>query len=160
MDLLFILFLSFALQTSTLEVTSPDFVNDGEIPARFACDGEGVNPALNIKGIPENAMSLALIVEDPDAPLTNFSHWLVWNIPPQETIQQNSIPGIQGNNSIGKNSYTSPCPPAGTHRYFFKVYALDTLLDLKVDANKKMLETAMQGHILSRGEIIGRYNRK
>jgi Raf kinase inhibitor-like YbhB/YbcL family protein len=144
----------------SLVITSPDFVNDGEIPARFACDGEEINPALNIKGIPAGTKSLVLIIEDPDGSLSTFNHWLVWNIPPAETIRQNSIPGVQGNNSLGKNSYIGPCPPAGTHRYFFKVYALSTMLNLEGDTNKRRLEEAMKGHVLARGEIVGRYNRK
>jgi Raf kinase inhibitor-like YbhB/YbcL family protein len=144
----------------TLAVTSPDFENGGDIPERFTCDGDDSNPNLDIAGIPTNAKSLVIIMEDPDVPLTTFNHWIVWNIPPQPTIRASSIPGIQGNNSLGKNSYIGPCPPAGTHRYFFKVYALDALLDLEADSNKRALETAMKGHVLAEGEIYGFYNKK
>jgi Raf kinase inhibitor-like YbhB/YbcL family protein len=146
--------------TQSLTVTSPDFENEGEIPERFTCDGEGTNPTLNIAGIPEGTKSLVIIMEDPDVPLTTFNHWLVWNIPPQETIQEGTKPGVQGNNSLGKNSYMAPCPPAGTHRYFFKVFALNSLLDLDDDSNKRKLEDAMKDHVLAKGELIGVYNKK
>lgn len=144
----------------TLTITSPDFENGGEIPERFTCDGDDSNPNLDIAGLPKNAKSLVVIMEDPDVALTIFNHWLVWNIPPQETIRASSIPGIQGNNSVGKNSYIGPCPPAGSHRYFFKVYALDVMLDLEPDSNKRQLEAAMKPHVIAEGEIYGIYNRK
>jgi Raf kinase inhibitor-like YbhB/YbcL family protein len=154
------LILWFLFQTTTLTVTSPDFENGGEIPARFTCDGEDSNPTLNIQGIPDGAKSLAIIMEDPDVLTTTFNHWIVWNIPPVETIDANSIPGIQGNNSLGRNSYLGPCPPGGSHRYFFKVYALNTRLDIDDDSNKRKLEAAMANHILAEGEIMGYYQKK
>ena len=161
MDLFILFFVSlFQLQSPALTVTSPDFVHDGEIPLKFSCDGEDINPALNINGIPEGTQTLVLIVEDPDVSLTRFNHWIVWNIPPQQTIAQNSIPGIQGTNTLGKNKYMGPCPPVGTHRYFFKVYALGTALQLPADTNRQRLESAMKGNILATGEIMGRYNRQ
>lgn len=144
----------------TLTVTSPDFEHEGEIPERFTCDGDDTNPTLNIEGIPKRAKSLVLIVEDPDVPLTTFNHWLVWNIEPTTTIAANSVPGKQGNNSMGKNSYIGPCPPAGMHRYFFKVFALDTMLELDEDSNKRKLEEAMKDHVIGKGELIGVYNKK
>ena|SRR5688572_1190374 len=148
------------LQTQTLTVTSPDFEHEGEIPSQFTCDGDDSNPTLNIDGIPEGTKSLAIIMEDPDVPLTTFNHWIVWNIEPSETIEANSIPGVQGNNSLGKNSYLGPCPPGGTHRYFFKVYALNAMLDIDEDSKKGELEEAMKGRILAQGEIMGWYQRK
>jgi Raf kinase inhibitor-like YbhB/YbcL family protein len=157
---LFVLFLLSILQTNTLTVTSPAFDNDGELPGKYSCDGDGINPPLNIEGIPNGTKSLVLIVEDPDVSLTTFSQWIVWNIPPQESIAENSIPGVEGNNSLGKNSYMGPCPPGGSHRYFFKVYALDALLDLNNNANRKTLEKAMENHVLAEGEIMGRYRKK
>jgi Raf kinase inhibitor-like YbhB/YbcL family protein len=148
------------VQTSTLTITSPDFEHEGEIPSRFTCDGDDSNPTLNIQGIPEGTQSLAIIMEDPDVPLTTFNHWIVWNIPPQETIAANSVPGIQGNNSLGRNSYLGPCPPGGTHRYFFKVYALNIKLDIEEDSNKAKLEAAMENHTLAKGEMMGYYQKK
>jgi Raf kinase inhibitor-like YbhB/YbcL family protein len=158
--LLSILVLSFWFQIETLTITSPDFENGGEIPARFTCDGDDSNPTLNIQGLPEGTKSLAIIMEDPDVLTTTFNHWVVWNIPPTETIASNSIPGIQGNNSLGRNSYLGPCPPGGSHRYFFKVYALNTLLEIEDDSNKRKLEAAMSNHILAEGEIMGYYQKK
>jgi Raf kinase inhibitor-like YbhB/YbcL family protein len=156
----FILLISVLFQGSTLTVTSPDFVHEGEIPERFTCDGEDANPAFNIQGIPEGTKSLVIIMEDPDVPLTTFNHWVVWNIPPQENIAGNSIPGIQGRNSLGKSAYLGPCPPGGTHRYFFKVYALNSMLDIDEDSNKRKLESAMADHILAKGELMGWYHKK
>jgi Raf kinase inhibitor-like YbhB/YbcL family protein len=157
---LFILLFSALLQSSTLTVTSPDFEHEGEIPERFTCDGEDANPAFSIQGIPQGTKSLVIIMEDPDVPLTTFSHWVVWNIPPQETIAANSIPGIQGRNSLGKSAYLGPCPPGGTHRYFFKIYALNTMLNIDEDSNKRKLEAAMENNILAKGEIMGWYHKK
>lgn len=157
---LFILFFSALLQTSTLTVTSPDFEHEGEIPERFTCDGEDANPAFNIQGIPQGTKSLVIIMEDPDVTVTTFSHWVVWNIPPQESIPANTIPGIQGRNSLGKSSYLGPCPPGGTHRYFFKIYALNSMLNIDEDSNKRKLEAAMENHILAKGEIMGWYHKK
>jgi len=157
---LFISIIWTLFQVSTLTVTSPDFENEGEIPARFTCDGDDSNPTLNIAGIPDGTKTLAMIMEDPDVAITTFNHWVVWNIPPNETIPGNTVPGVQGNNSLGRNSYLGPCPPGGTHRYFFKVYALNTSLDLDDNTNKHKLEEAMSGHILAQGEIMGYYNKK
>lgn len=148
------------LVQTTLLISSPSFDFEGHIPAKFTCDGEEVNPHLTIRHIPEETKSLALIMDDPDAPGGVFDHWLVWNIPPQETITENSVPGIQGKNGAGKAEYHGPCPPSGTHRYFFNIFALDTLLDLKPGATKKQLEDAMQGHIVGTGELIGLYSRE
>jgi Raf kinase inhibitor-like YbhB/YbcL family protein len=155
-----ILFFVMTFQSSPLTITSPDFENEGKLPEKFSCDGEGVNPTLQIQGLPDGTKSLVLIVEDPDVPLATFNHWLVWNIPPQDVISENTTPGIQGNNSMGKNSYSSPCPPAGMHRYFFKVYALNSMLELDGDANKKEVEQAMNGHVIAQGEIMGWYRKK
>src|SRR5687767_11948225 len=137
---LYVYILCFLFQTASLTVTSPDFEDGGEIPAQFTCDVDGTNPNLNIDGLPEGTKSLAIIMEDPDVLSTTFNHWIVWNIPPGQTIAANSVPGIQGNNSLGRSSYLGPCPPGGTHRYFFKVYALNTMLDIDSDSNKRKLE--------------------
>lgn len=143
-----------------LVITSSVFENDGFIPSKHTCDGDDVNPPLNIKGIPEGAESLVLIVDDPDAPMGTWAHWIVWNIPPVEKIEENTVLGTEGLNDFRKHSYGGPCPPSGTHRYFFKVYALDTKLDLGPNARKKNVERAMEGHILAKGEIIGLYSRR
>ena len=142
-----------------LRVKSPAFENNKLIPSKYTCDGEEVSPPLTVEGIPEKTKSLALIMEDPDAPAGLFIHWLVWNIPPTDKIQENSVPGIEGLNTNKKNSYHGPCPPGGTHRYYFKVYALDTLLKLGALSDKEVLENAMQNHILAYGELIGLYRR-
>lgn len=144
-----------------LKITSPAFQHNGSIPSKYACDGENINPALNIEDIPEGTQSLALIMDDPDAPLGTWDHWIVWNIPPTKNkIEENSVPGTQGANSARKQSYSGPCPPFGTHRYLFKIYALDTKLTLSPNSRKKDLEKAMQGHTLAQGEIIGLYKRR
>ena len=144
---------------ATLKLTSSEFEHEGYIPAKYTCQGENVNPPITIEGIPKEAISLALIMEDPDAPGGIFDHWAVWNIRPAETIKENSMPGRAAKNSKGEYSYTGPCPPSGTHRYFFKIYALDTLLDLEDDVDKKMLEQALQDHIVAYGELMGLYKK-
>jgi len=134
---------------------------DGEhIPSKYTCDGYNVNPPLNIRGIPEGTKSLVLIVDDPDAPIGTWVHWVVWNIPPKEEIGEDSVPGTEGLNDFRKHSYGGPCPPSGTHRYFFKVYALDTKLDLKRNSRKRDVERAMKGHILAQGQLVGLYSRR
>jgi len=148
-----------ATQTQTLTVRSVAFSQDGHIPKKYSCEGENINPPLEISNIPKEAKTLALIVEDPDAPSGTFYHWLVWNIPPNEPIAEDYIPGIMGKNSFGKTGYGGPCPPKGSHRYFFKIYALDTELGLQADATKDALEQAMQGHIIAQGELMGKYQK-
>jgi Raf kinase inhibitor-like YbhB/YbcL family protein len=143
-----------------LIIKSPAFANNEFIPTKHTCDGKDVNPPLNIEGIPDGTQSLVLIVDDPDAPMGTWDHWIVWNIPPSGKIEENSVPGVEGLNDFRKHSYGGPCPPSGTHRYFFKVYALDTKLNLNANSRKNDLEKAMQGHILAKGELIGRYSRR
>jgi Raf kinase inhibitor-like YbhB/YbcL family protein len=159
MYILSFLFL-FWSQSATLTITSPDFEHEGEIPEEFTCDGGDNRPTFNVGGIPDGTKSLVVIVEDPDVTLTTFNHWVSWNIPPEPTISGNGVFGVQGYNSLGKTSYLGPCPPGGTHRYFFKIYALNDMLDLDPDSNQKKLEQAMEGHVLARGEIMGWYQRK
>ena len=143
-----------------LRVSSPIFQNNQFIPPKYTCDGDDVNPSLRIEGIPREAQALVLIVDDPDAPMGTWDHWVVWNIPPVERIEENSVPGIQGLNDFNKHSYGGPCPPSGTHRYFFKVYALDMKLNLNSNSRKKDVEKAMKGHILAEGKIVGLYRRR
>jgi hypothetical protein len=142
-----------------LTVKSPAFENNKFIPVKYTCDGDEIKPSLTIEGIPQGTKTLALIVDDPDAPSGTFDHWIVWNIPPTGKIGENSVPGTEGLNSAGQHSYIGMCPPSGTHRYFFKVYALDAKLELNANSRKKDVEKVMQGHILAKGELIGLYKR-
>ena len=142
-----------------LTVSSPEFENKKLIPSKYTCDGDDVNPPLTIESVPKETKSLVLIVDDPDAPMGTWDHWIVWNIPPTNTIEENTVPGTEGINGFRKHSYGGPCPPGGTHRYFFKIYALDTKLDLNSNSRKKDVEKAMQGHILAKGELVGLYHR-
>jgi Raf kinase inhibitor-like YbhB/YbcL family protein len=142
-----------------LAVKSPAFGNNETIPSKYTCDGEDINPPLGIENMPEGTQSLVLIMDDPDAPMGTWDHWVVWNIPPAGEIAEDSIPGTEGMNSFNRTSYGGPCPPSGTHRYFFKLYALDTKLDLDSSVRKKDVINAMQGHILAEGKIVGLYSR-
>lgn len=139
---------------------SAAFSHKGHIPPLYTCEGKDINPPLEIREIPEGTVTLALIVEDPDAPGGVFDHWIVWNIPPAEVIAENSNPGISGTTSFGRTGYGGPCPPSGEHRYFFKVYALDTELDLPAGSGKQKLISGMKGHILAEGVIMGVYQKK
>jgi Raf kinase inhibitor-like YbhB/YbcL family protein len=144
---------------STLTVTSPSFNNNDTIPLKYTCEGPNVNPELKIEGIPSSTKTLALIVEDPDVLVETVDHWVMWNIPVKDKIEENSAPGVQGENVKKENKYTGPCPPMGTHHYHFKVYALDTDLKLKEGARKRSLEDAMKDHILAMGELVGLYKK-
>lgn len=149
--------------TEAFRISSTVFENNGGIPVKFTCDGMDINPPLVIHGVPAGAKSLALIVDDPDAPRGMWVHWVVWNIDPKTTeIREDSVPkgGVQGMNDFRKKDYGGPCPPSGTHRYYFKLYALDTQLNLGVNSEKADLEKAMQGHIISQAQIMGTYKRK
>jgi len=146
-----------------LKISSPAFVTNGYIPARFSCDGTDINPPLVFDNVPSEAKSLALIVDDPDAPVGMWVHWVVWNIDPAtREIVEDNVPrnAAQGKNDWKRNTYGGPCPPSGVHRYFFKLYALDTRLNLGSGAAKTDLEKAMHGHILASAELIGLYKRR
>ena len=143
-----------------MTITSPKFGNNDFIPREYTCQGKDINPPLNINGIPENAKSLALIVDDPDAPMGMWVHWVVFDIPVTSEIAEKSIPGKQGINDFGRKNYGGPCPPSGTHRYFFKIYALDTELKLEEGITKDGLESAMKGHILGEAQLIGLYKKE
>ncbi len=143
-----------------LTIKSPSFQHNSPIPKKYSCDGENTNPPLTIEGTPKESKSLALIVDDPDAPSGTFDHWVVWNISPSTTkVAENSVPGMEGLNGARKKGFMGPCPPSGTHRYFFKVYALDTELNLGAKSTKRDLEKAIQRHVLAKGELIGVYHR-
>ena len=147
---------------ASLKVTSSAFHDGGKIPKKYTCDNSNVNPPLRIENLPKGAKSLALIVDDPDAPGRTFTHWLLWNIDPKATeIRENSVPqnAVQGTSNFGSSKYGGPCPPSGTHRYYFKAYALDTSLSLPSSANKAAVEKAMPGHIVAQGSLMGTYSR-
>ena len=143
----------------TMKITSTAFAHNTMIPKKYTCQGSDINPPLEISRIPEAAKSLVLIVDDPDAPGATWVHWVVYNIPVSERIAENSVPGEQGENDFGKRKYGGPCPPGGTHRYFFKIYALDTTLASRGNMTKKDLEYAMKPHILAEAELIGLYKK-
>jgi len=154
---------SLAAGGAKMKITSSAFQEGGNIPSKFTCDGADVNPALRFEGAPAEAKSLALIVDDPDAPSGLFTHWLAWNIDPKTTdVAENSAPAkaVQGTNDFPKTGYGGPCPPSGTHRYFFKIFALDQMLDLKTGAKRAEVDAAMRGHVTAQGELMGRYSRQ
>jgi|GEM_PF-12766 len=143
-----------------MKLKSTAFENNKFIPAKFTCDADNVNPALGIENIPDGAKSLALIVDDPDAPVGTWIHWIVYNLPVTRHISENSVPGTLGVTSSQRSEYSGPCPPSGTHRYFFKIYALNEKLNLPQGRSKAELLNAMKGHILDEAELIGLYKRK
>ncbi|MBI2049452.1 YbhB/YbcL family Raf kinase inhibitor-like protein [Candidatus Roizmanbacteria bacterium] len=143
-------------------ITSTAFQHNGYIPSKYTCDGENKNPPLTFSQVPKDARSLVFIVDDPDAPSRTFTHWVVYNIP-SSTLQilEGEIPqnSVQGMTDFGQTKYGGPCPPSGVHRYFFKLFALDIALDLKIGASREEVLEAMKGHILESGELIGLYGR-
>ena len=154
--------ISYAAGGATIKITSSAFQQGGNILSKFTCDGSDTSPPLQIAGVPSGAKSLVLIVDDPDAPGGLFTHWLAWNIPPQtDSIAEGSAPkGVHGTNDFGKSGYKGPCPPPGTHRYSFKIFALDRELDLRSGAKRSQVDAAMKGHVIAQGELVGRYARK
>ncbi len=146
-------------QGGAMQLSSPAFQSQQLIPRKYTCQGEDINPALRIAGIPAETKSLALIVDDPDAPGGNWDHWVVYNIPTVTEIKENSVPGEEGHNNFGRTSYGGPCPPSGVHRYFFKIYALDAELNFFKTPHKKDVLKAMEGHILDQTELIGLYKK-
>ncbi len=152
-----------------MKLTSPAFNHNGKIPSKYTCDGENINPPLTITDIPATAKSLVLLMDDPDIPeiaKKNFNievwdHWVVFNMPPTlRTMEEGeNPPGIFGKNTRGNNAYGGPCPPDREHRYFFKLYALDTMLELKEGATRAEVEIVMKEHIVAKAELLGRYER-
>jgi hypothetical protein len=150
-----------------LQITSSVFSEGEMIPKRYTCDGPDVSPDLAWNGVPQEAKSLALICDDPDAPVGTWVHWVLFNIPPAESGLPAELPpdkvlangAKHGTNDFRKLGYGGPCPPGGTHRYFFKLYALDSMLDLDSGITKDKLEKAMRDHILAEGRLIGKYKR-
>jgi hypothetical protein len=150
-----------------MEITSTAFTEEGMIPRRFTCDGEDVSPPLRWQGAPPGTKSLALIADDPDAPHKTWVHWVLYNLPAASGGLPENVPpertltggGHQGSNDFGRLGYGGPCPPSGTHRYFFKLFALDGELDLAPGATKEELQRAMAGHVLAEAQLMGRYRR-
>lgn len=144
-----------------MKITSDAFVNKTRIPAKYTCDGQDLIPPLSFHDVPSQAGSLALVVDDPDAPGGTWDHWVVWNIPPTvRMVAEGKAPaGVVGRNSWNKSSWGGPCPPRGEHRYVFRVFALDTTLQLPANAGKPELERAMKGHLIESCELVGLYQR-
>lgn len=154
------IFLFSRTKRMAINITSSVFQNGVNIPQKYGCRGENINPPLSINHVPAEAKSLVLIVDDPDAPGGTWNHWLVWNINPrQEKIEENSSPrgAVTGINDFGKANYGGPCPPSGVHRYFFRLYALNSLLNLSPTARRGDLNQAMEGKIIGQGQLMGRY---
>lgn len=142
------------------QILSPAFIHNSVIPSGFTCKGENVSPPLEWKHAPQEAKSFVLIVDDPDAPHGIWVHWVVYNLPSYitllpEAVIIESLGGLEGVNSSGKNRYDGPCPPSGTHRYLFNLYAVDTILDLGSGATKETVLKALDGHILAQTQLIG-----
>lgn len=149
-----------------MKLESKNFKESGIIPSKYTCEGKNINPHLLIFDVPKDAKSLVLIMDDPDVPKhvrpdCMYDHWVIFNIPPntKEMKENSTPPGIEGKNTSGKNGYIGPCPPDREHRYFFKLYALDALLQLPKSSTKKQVEEAMESHILTKCELIGRYEK-
>lgn len=143
-----------------MQLTTEAFMPGDMIPKKYTCEGQNISPALHVENWPQGTQSLALIVEDLDAPSGTFDHWIAWNITPKSAIDEGEKLPYQGINDFGKVYYQGPCPPPGKpHRYYFKLYALDAMLDLAQGSKKKDLENAMQGHILAESSLMGLYER-
>lgn len=153
---------------ATLKLTSPAFDQGATIPAVYTCDGQNISPPLAWDGVPQGTRALALIVEDPDAPVGTYTHWVLYDLPPTLTALPEGVPlgerppvgGAQGKNDARQLGYFGPCPPSGSHRYIFTLYALNASTNLAPGASKRELLQAMQGHILAQGELMGRYQRR
>jgi Raf kinase inhibitor-like YbhB/YbcL family protein len=141
-----------------LKLDSEAFNQNGMIPSKYTCDGKNVNPPININCFCEKAKSLAIIVDDPDAINGSFCHWIIWDLPLTDRIEEGEHRGIPGKNDFGYFRYNGPCPPVGTHRYYFKVYALDCVLDIPASSGKTDLEKAMKDHVVGFGFLVGKYH--
>ncbi|MBI4120707.1 MAG: YbhB/YbcL family Raf kinase inhibitor-like protein [Parcubacteria group bacterium] len=145
-----------------MEIKSSAFEHEALMSSKYACDGKGMNPPLSWSGVPKETKTLALTVDDPDAPGGLFVHWILWNISPKlKGISEGKVPedAVQGKNDFGKREYGGVCPPRDEHRYYFKLYALDTELNISEMSDKESLEEEMLGHVLERAELVGRYAR-
>ncbi len=147
---------------ANMRLTSLAFADNDLIPVQYTCKGDNINPPLSIGDVPEEARSLVLIVDDPDAPAGTWTHWLAWNIDPRiGGIEENSVPegAVEGTTDFGSAGYGGPCPPSGTHRYFFRLYALDEQPDISSGSDRKELEKAMDGHVIAKAELVGLFSR-
>jgi Raf kinase inhibitor-like YbhB/YbcL family protein len=153
-------FIGFAAPVNSMNISAPAFAPGKSIPAQYAYKGQNISPELRFEYIPDNAGSLVLIVDDPDSPSGLWTHWLVWNLSPRESIPAGKLPpsAVEGKNSFGNVRYDGPAPPFGTHRYFFHLYALNTRLSLPEGSDRAALEQAMNGHIVGEGETFGVYS--
>ncbi|MBD3241819.1 MAG: YbhB/YbcL family Raf kinase inhibitor-like protein [Chitinivibrionales bacterium] len=140
-----------------MRLSSPAFSNAEPIPEKYTCRGEDISPPLTIEERPATAQTYALIVDDPDAPSGTWVHWVMYNFDSTDSIEEGARPGVQGMNDFRKTGYGGPCPPEGTHRYFFKLYALDSELNLPEGASKEQVERAMQGHIVESAQLVGTF---
>ncbi len=146
-----------------MEITSSAFEHNGQIPAKYTCDGEDMSPPFTFSSIPEGTQSLILLVDDPDAPVGDWVHWIVYGIDPTTTeVTEDKVPegGVEGITSWDRQEYGGPCPPSGTHRYFFKLFALDTDFDFDAPPNKATLLNMIEEHVLAKAELIGLYQRQ
>ena len=157
-----------AMETTVkLQIKSSAFEHNGMIPKKYTCDGEDVSPELSWTGVPEGTKSFALISDDPDAPMGTWVHWVLYDLPSSTTELPENVPADkvlkngakQGITDFKRIGYGGPCPPSGVHRYFFKLYALDTKLNLETGATKEQLLKAMEGHVIGQGELVGKYSR-
>ncbi len=143
-----------------MRLTSTAFEHEGDIPDQYTCDGADASPALTLHDIPAGTVSLVMVMDDPDAPVGTWDHWVAYDIPPSEEIPEAVASlGTSGTNSWGRTGYGGPCPPSGTHRYFFVVYALDAELGLEPGADKGTVLDALTGHVLAEATLMGRYGR-
>jgi Raf kinase inhibitor-like YbhB/YbcL family protein len=145
-----------------LKVTSPSFRNGDNLPTKFSHEGGNSSPPLRIEDVPANAKSLVLVVDDPDAPGGLFTHWILWNIDPKTgAIPEGGAPkgAAEGTNDFGETAYGGPQPPAGTHRYYFKIFALDQPLNLPAGAKRREVDKAMKGHVIAQGQLMGRFSK-
>jgi Raf kinase inhibitor-like YbhB/YbcL family protein len=149
-------------KTDEFKISSSAFENSGEIPRKYTCDGENVNPPLQFENAPVKAKSLALVFDDIDAPRGSYVHWILWNIAPNiKEVKEKSIPegAVQGTNGFKKQNYGGPCPPKRAHKYVFKIYALDIFLNLDPRSTKTDLEKAIEGHVIGQAQWMGVYKR-
>lgn len=157
-----VFFISDIIHSKNMKIMSPAFEHMGKIPSKYTCDGQDINPPLKFEEVPQDAKSLVLIVDDPDAPVGLWVHWLVWDIDPSVAeIRESSVPqgAVQGLTNFGDSCYGGPCPPDREHRYFFSLYALDCLLGLDKNSQKDDLEKVMHLHVIDQAELIGLYER-
>jgi hypothetical protein len=153
---------SLSVPQQPMKLTSSAFGDGGKLPSKYSCDGEEINPPLQISDVPVDAKSLAFIMDDPDTPDGIFTHWIMWNLNSQlKEIQENSVPAgaTEGTTSIETSGYVGACPPSGMHRYMFKLFALDTTLDLSETTTSEQLQKAMEGHVLEQAVLMATYTR-